>query len=77
MGNSGFQFIWFNNRTRMAFVLGLVLFLGACAGGLPEVETGALPDVAHEALEQVADIDDPWETINRGTFWFNLKAVCF
>jgi len=55
-------------------MLGLVFGLGACAGDLPEVEPGAVPDIAKQASDEVAEIHDPWEGMNRRVFWFNLKA---
>lgn len=59
---------------RRACLLGFALGLSACAGSLPEVDPGPVPDIAVSAPEAELEIHDPWESFNRGTFWFNLQV---
>jgi phospholipid-binding lipoprotein MlaA len=59
---------------RGACLLGVALGLSACAGSLPEVDPGPVPDIAKSAPEVEHEIHDPWESLNRSTFWFNLQV---
>jgi phospholipid-binding lipoprotein MlaA len=74
MSDNGNRRFWRHTWSENAFLLGFVLGLGACAGDLPEVELGPVPDIAKGISKEGAEIHDPWEKMNRGTFWFNLQV---
>lgn len=58
---------------RGLLVVALGFVLASCAGKLPKVEPGAVPDEAPVQEISSSEVQDPWESMNRATFWFNLK----
>ena len=77
MIDSGQKYPARKNSGRGVFVAVLGLILSACAGKLPDVEPGAVPDVSGERQTNATEVQDPWEAMNRATFWFNLQMDRF
>lgn len=77
MGDGGRKYVWRGMARRGVVIAALGFMVSACAGKLPAVDPGVVPDIAKEPLETAAATQDPWESINRATFWFNLKMDRF
>ncbi len=77
MGDSGQELFRRSTAKTGLMLAALALLVSACAGKLPEVEPGAVPDIAKEAPETSESVSDPWEGMNRSIFWFNLQVDRF